>query len=192
MKDLHFGARMRRHERLKRWHLRVVTAAIVATLLGAPGMTAGEGLLPGLGYEPSSAHKDVETMNSAQGMMRMKRGIFDIRPTPRPAAGAGRGSSGATAVASSQTSAGSIVGIIYRAADEFGVGHSYLLSVAECESTLDPGAYNPAGYYGLFQFDRTTWSAYGYGSIYDPVAQARTAARLIAAGQTSRWPVCGG
>jgi hypothetical protein len=64
------------------------------------------------------------------------------------------------------------------------------LSVADCESTLNPTAYNAAGYHGLFQFDQTTWSAYGYGSIYDPVAQSRTAARLIAAGQQSRWPNC--
>jgi hypothetical protein len=49
---------------------------------------------------------------------------------------------------------------------------------------------NPAGYYGLFQFSTGTWAGNGYGSIYDPVAQARTAARMIAAGGASRWPNC--
>lgn len=87
--------------------------------------------------------------------------------------------------------ANSVSGIIYSAANEFGLDPSYLLSVASCESGLNPTAYNPAGYHGLFQFDQTTWAAYGYGdSIYDPTAQARTAARLIAAGQSSRWPNC--
>jgi soluble lytic murein transglycosylase-like protein len=87
-------------------------------------------------------------------------------------------------------SGGSITEIIYAAAAEFGLSGEYLLSVASCESGLDPQAYNPAGYHGLFQFDQQTWAAYGYGSIYDPVAQARTAARLLAAGQASRWPNC--
>jgi hypothetical protein len=86
--------------------------------------------------------------------------------------------------------AGSISSVIYSAAAEAGISGSYLLSIASCESSLDAQAYNSGGYYGLFQFDQQTWSAYGYGSIYDPVAQSRTAARLIAAGQTSRWPNC--
>jgi soluble lytic murein transglycosylase-like protein len=86
--------------------------------------------------------------------------------------------------------AGSTTEIIYAAAAEFGLEGDYLLSVASCESDLDPGAANPVGYYGLFQFDWQTWAAYGYGSIWDPVAQARTAARLLAAGQSERWPHC--
>jgi soluble lytic murein transglycosylase-like protein len=80
--------------------------------------------------------------------------------------------------------------VIYSAAAEAGLSGGYLLAVANCESGLDPRAYNAAGYYGLFQFDQQTWMSYGYGSIYDPVAQARTAARLLAAGQASRWPNC--
>ena len=80
--------------------------------------------------------------------------------------------------------------IITSAAAEFGLSADYLLSVAQCESNYNPYAYNPAGYHGLFQFDFSTWEAYGYGDIYDPAAQARTAARLIAAGQTDRWPNC--
>ena len=85
---------------------------------------------------------------------------------------------------------GDIVGIIHAAGAEFGVDGDYLVSIAECESGLDPQAYNSAGYHGLFQYDDSTWGAYGYGSIWDPVAQARTTAELIAAGQASRWPNC--
>lgn len=84
----------------------------------------------------------------------------------------------------------SVTEIIVTAGSEFGVDGDYLLSIAECESGLDPRAYNAAGYHGLFQYDDSTWSAYGYGSIWDPVAQARTTAKLIADGQSSRWPNC--
>ena len=81
--------------------------------------------------------------------------------------------------------------IIVAAATEFGVDPSYMLAIAECESTFNPNAYHPAGYHGLFQFDYTTWGEFGYGSIYDPVAQARTTARLLAMGESDRWPICG-
>lgn len=88
------------------------------------------------------------------------------------------------------SSAGSVVGIIHAAAAEFGVDGDYLVSIAECESGLDPRAYNPAGYHGLFQYSDSTWSSFGYGSIWDPVAQARTTAKLIAGGGSSHWPNC--
>jgi soluble lytic murein transglycosylase-like protein len=84
----------------------------------------------------------------------------------------------------------SITAILTAAAQEFGLDPGYLIAVARCESNLNPNAVNPTGYYGLFQFDESTWTAYGYGSIFDPVAQARTASRLLAAGQASRWPSC--
>jgi soluble lytic murein transglycosylase-like protein len=85
---------------------------------------------------------------------------------------------------------GSITEIIKAAAAEHGVDGDYLVSIAECESGLDPQAYNSSGYHGLFQYDDSTWAAYGSGDIFDPVAQARTTAKLIAAGQSSRWPNC--
>jgi len=135
------------------------------------------------GVQPARA--GIETSESAIGMMRFRGASFRTRPTPEP-----------TPTESEQPEpayvppAGSVSELIYAAAAEFGLDGAYLVSVAECESGLNVQAYNPAGYHGLFQFDQTTWSAYGYGSIYDPVAQARTAARLIAAGQSSRWPNC--
>jgi hypothetical protein len=85
---------------------------------------------------------------------------------------------------------GSITEIIYAAAADYGVDGDYLLSIAECESGLDPQAYNSGGYHGLFQYDDGTWATYGNGDIWDPVAQAQTTAKLIAAGQSSRWPNC--
>jgi soluble lytic murein transglycosylase-like protein len=66
-----------------------------------------------------------------------------------------------------------------------------LLSIAQCESGLNPSAVNPAGYHGLFQFATSTWASQGYGGdIYDPVAQSRTAARMISEGGQSAWANC--
>jgi soluble lytic murein transglycosylase-like protein len=112
------------------------------------------------------------------------------KPSPKPAAQPSPTPATSPSPTPAPAPAGSVTSVIYSAAAEAGISGSYLLSVAECESSLDTGAYNSSGYYGLFQFDQQTWGAYGYGSIYDPVAQSRTAARLIAAGQSSRWPNC--
>jgi soluble lytic murein transglycosylase-like protein len=124
----------------------------------------------------------IETSESVVGMMRFRGASFRTRPTPTP--------SPTEEPEVYVPPAGSLASIIYAAAAEFGIDGSYLLSVASCESGLNVQAYSPAGYHGLFQFDQATWAAYGYGSIYDATAQARTAARLIAAGQASRWPNC--
>jgi soluble lytic murein transglycosylase-like protein len=112
-------------------------------------------------------------------------------PRPRPDAAKEQGSSAtADEAAPVEQSPSTVEEIIAAAASEFGIDAAYLLAVARCESDLDPNATSPAGYHGLFQFDLETWSAYGYGPIYDPVAQARTAARLLAAGEAERWPNC--
>jgi len=164
---------------------------LTAFLLGVPGASAGLDFLaerfgPGRGEGPP-AHT-VTAMDSAASAMEFRREVFDARPKPTP-------SPSATTIPVADSTpaaapAGSVSEVIYAAAAEFGLDGGYLLSVATCESGLNPGAYNAAGYHGLFQFDQTTWAAYGYGSIYDPTAQARTAARLLAAGHASRWPNC--
>ena len=117
-----------------------------------------------------------------------------LRPTPeagtQPSESKKDRSTDDQAVGTEAYAGASVTEIIETAAVEFGLDPGYLVSIAECESGLDPQAYNSAGYHGLFQYDDTTWSAYGYGSIWDPVAQARTTAELIADGQSSRWPNC--
>ncbi len=143
----------------------------------------------------ASAHRGLESSESLKGMVRFRRRVFDVRPAPeRPepevtvVARESEAAGPEEAAASAPT--GSITEIIYAAAAEYGLDGAYLVSVAECESGLDPGAVNSAGYYGLFQFDEQTWAAYGSGPIFDPAAQARAAASLIADGQASRWPNC--
>jgi hypothetical protein len=184
LERLHFGVRSQKRARRARLKRRLFVAWVIALALGVPGATAildwTDRALGGQSSRPyvDVAKWDVVGGRSAKvlkGRLHTKEAKAEVAPDP------------IQTLAADSTS---ITGIIYAAAAEFGLDGGYLLSVADCESTLNPSAYNPAGYHGLFQFDQTTWSAYGYGSIYDPVAQSRTAARLIAAGQGSRWPNC--
>ncbi|MDO8214040.1 transglycosylase family protein [Conexibacter sp. CPCC 206217] len=67
-------------------------------------------------------------------------------------------------------------------------------SIAECESGGDPRAISSDGTYrGKYQFDRSTWAA--YGSAGDPARaseaeQDRRALKLYNARGTSPWPNC--
>ncbi|CAN5686710.1 hypothetical protein BH24ACT26_BH24ACT26_02330 [soil metagenome] len=178
------------------------------------GVPTGMGFLGSLA-EPQGPSEGVETSDSAAALLRFRSASFEARPEPPPKAVRQRRAERAAKrqqraereraarqaarddarearreEAAAAAVPPSVSDIILAAGAEFGVDGSYLLSVASCESDLDPDAVNGAGYHGLFQFDEQTWAAYGYGSIYDPVAQARTAARLLAAGHSSRWPNC--
>jgi len=92
------------------------------------------------------------------------------------------------AVASGQTD---VVSIIYAAAAAYGQPGADMLRVASCESNLDPGAVNPAGTYGLFQFVPSTWATTPYAGydIFDPVANANAAAWMWSVGRRGEW-VC--
>ncbi len=178
MDRLYFGARARRRLRRKRVKRAAVVLWIVAMGAGVPGATAIldwtesaiGGRRPVVVGAPDPLQGGVIHAKGLKGELHTD--WQERRASPDP------------------LEANTTTGVIYAAANEFGLDPAYLLSVATCESGLDPAAYNPAGYHGLFQFDQTTWAAYGYGSIYDAVAQARTAARLLAAGHASRWPNC--
>lgn len=66
--------------------------------------------------------------------------------------------------------------------------------VAQCESSGNPRAVNPAGYYGLFQFDLQTWrSVGGTGNPADASAgeQLMRAKILYSERGAQPWPVCG-
>jgi resuscitation-promoting factor RpfB len=67
--------------------------------------------------------------------------------------------------------------------------------LAQCESGLNPNAYNPAGpYYGLYQFDVGTWQANGgtgTPSGKSIAEQTRVAYNLYLARGRAPWPVCG-
>ena len=66
--------------------------------------------------------------------------------------------------------------------------------LAQCESGGNPRAVNPAGYYGLYQFDLSTWASNGgAGNPVDasPAVQTSVAATLYLARGRQPWPVCG-
>jgi hypothetical protein len=87
-----------------------------------------------------------------------------------------------------------VAGAIHEAAVTYGVPEGRLRCLAWRESRFWAGAYNAAGYHGLYQFDWPTWR---YGSRlagltdatpYDPWSAAHVTALLIARGEGSRWP----
>lgn len=89
---------------------------------------------------------------------------------------------------------GDIESIIRAAAAQWGADPTQLLRVAYCESRYNPSAYNASsGASGLFQFLASTWAAnsvragYGGASVFDPVANANTAAYMFAHSQAGQW-----
>ncbi len=74
------------------------------------------------------------------------------------------------------------------------VGGLNWAALARCESGGNPRAYNPAGYYGLYQFSRSTWrSVGGSGSPSRASAGEQTmrAQTLFRRAGSSPWPQCG-
>jgi soluble lytic murein transglycosylase-like protein len=111
--------------------------------------------------------------------------IVRTPPTAPPTSRAAPASTGTS------SSGGDIEAIITAAAQAEGVDPSWLISTAECESGLNPNAYNGAGPYdGLFQFLPSTFAAHGGGDIWDPTQQAQIAATMFANGESGEWPVC--
>ena len=192
MRRRFFGPRVTRKQRLKRRLGVTVLATATSLLIGTPaGMSSLSSLGPfgGATQIETKPARGVEASESHASIVKFRRKVFKEREKPvkpEPASA----ETDETVLAAPAAPVGSIEEIIGAAAAEFGLDPGYMIGVASCESGLDPSAYNEAGYHGLFQFDEQTWSAYGYGSIWDPSAQARTTARLIAAGEGSRWPNC--
>jgi hypothetical protein len=101
------------------------------------------------------------------------------RPTARPTA---------NIPSAPPPAAGTIQAIIQQAAATYGVSYPWMLKIAQCESGLNPHAYNPAGpYYGLYQFLMSTFKANGGTDIWDPVQQANITANMLAHGQAHQW-----
>jgi len=67
-------------------------------------------------------------------------------------------------------------------------------ALAGCESGGNPRAVNPAGYYGLYQFDVATWRSVGGSGLPHHASageQTHRAKLLYAARGRSPWPNCG-
>lgn len=187
--NLIFGARSRRNRRRARLRARLGLAAWITSAIAAGGDAVTQ-----VQETPGAALQGAVSLQSAF--------VAPVSPPePGPPSSPRSGSREARNQSESRQSSPKrrpqktapsdpIEAAISSAASEFGIDGDYLRSLAWCESDLDPDAHSSAGYYGLFQFDEKTWSEYGYGSIWDPAAQARTAARLLAMGEDDRWPNC--
>lgn len=75
-----------------------------------------------------------------------------------------------------------------------GTAHLNWRALANCESSGNPHAVNPAGYYGLYQFSIGTWHSVGGKGVpshASPAEQTYRAQRLYAQRGRSPWPACG-
>jgi LysM repeat protein len=87
-----------------------------------------------------------------------------------------------------------IPAIITAAAQRYGQSPAAMIAVAQCESSLNPNAYNGEyGASGLFQFLPSTWATtpYANANIFDPYASANAAAWMWSVGRRGEW-VCQG
>jgi hypothetical protein len=70
-------------------------------------------------------------------------------------------------------------------------------AVAECESGGNPRAANPAGYYGLYQFNRQTWATVGGSGLPSEASAAEQTYRAqlmynrVDGRWQGQWPGCG-
>jgi peptidoglycan hydrolase-like protein with peptidoglycan-binding domain len=67
-------------------------------------------------------------------------------------------------------------------------------ALAQCESGGNPGAVNPAGYYGLYQFSTGTWRSVGGSGLPSSASSGEQTTRaIILFGRTGAgsWPSCG-
>ena len=89
-------------------------------------------------------------------------------------------------------SGGSATDAIAQAAARWGVSYSWLLRVASCESGLNPGAHNPSGASGLFQFMPGTYFLYASQigetrSYWDSYGSANVAGYMFSRGLAYQW-----
>ncbi len=88
---------------------------------------------------------------------------------------------------------GNVVACIDRAANLYRVDKWMLRRKASCESHMSPGAYNPSGAMGLFQFMGSTWASTPYGkrgkSVWHPKWASLGAAWMHRVGRGGEW-VC--
>lgn len=73
-------------------------------------------------------------------------------------------------------------------AAQYGLGTWGLFGTAACESSFNIYAYNSiSGVTGLFQFEPSTFYAWGGSNLYDPWDQSRIAAKMFAAGEARQY-----
>jgi hypothetical protein len=145
---------------------------------------------------------------------RTTRGILPVRMAIRLAMGlAVMGTGGWYLLGQPQQQATSeqvqMTDYIQKWSQLYNVSTGWMVDVAECESSLNPAAYNPSGATGLFQFKPTTYyywrnilnwdTTYAPGlasqrqwdpewrDVNDPEAQTHVAAYMFYRGHSYEW-----
>jgi peptidoglycan hydrolase CwlO-like protein len=81
-----------------------------------------------------------------------------------------------------------IIAIIKTAAARYGQDGNRMVRVAQCESSLNPRAYDAgSGASGLFQFMPGTFYGNGGHDIWDPTDQSNIAAKMFSQGRSGDW-----
>ncbi|HEY8740007.1 MAG TPA: transglycosylase SLT domain-containing protein [Candidatus Dormibacteraeota bacterium] len=81
-----------------------------------------------------------------------------------------------------------VIAVIRAAADRYGQDGNRLVRVANCESSLNPRAYDAgSGASGLFQFMPGTFYGNGGHDIWDAADQSNIAARMFSQGHAGDW-----
>ena len=113
------------------------------------------------------------------------------KPTPQA-------TPGINSVRASTGNPGEVEHVVRQAARKYGIDENHFVSIAMCESTMNPNAVNRSYYEnghpsGLFQHLSGYWPAraakYGYAgaSVFDPVANANVTAGMWRDGARGLW-----
>ncbi|MHB1501057.1 MAG: transglycosylase SLT domain-containing protein [Candidatus Dormibacteria bacterium] len=172
----------------------VLFAAPVASVLstqGTPRPTAAE---PTAINQIAGQARNILSPTSYTVTMPLQEAQVTPPPTPRPpvvtAAPAGSAYGSTFWKPVPEPPVGTIKQIIWAAAQKYKVSYAWLLSVAQCESGLDPTNVNrSSGASGLFQFMPATFAGHGGTDIWSPTQQANIAAQMFSIGESSEW-VC--
>lgn len=162
--------------------------AIILSSSPAPGLSASAG-----GPAPASSGQPADRPVHVNLLELRPRAPLPSptpkpTPTPTPTPAPTPAPSRVPAAVIPPAASGDIVAIIRAAAARWGVSGDWMVSIAQCESSLRPNAYNPRGpYYGLFQFLMSTFTANGGTNIWDPSDQANVTAKMLAHGQAWQW-----
>ncbi|HUY09082.1 MAG TPA: transglycosylase SLT domain-containing protein [Candidatus Dormibacteraeota bacterium] len=176
--------------------LRWITAAAfllistpVVGALATGGATGPPSTAPAAIAQVASQARSVLAVTDYQVTLPLQEAQV-LPPPPPPAVAAGLPYGSAFWQAVPEPPAGTIMQIIWSAAQQYDVSYTWLLGVAQCESGLDPTDVNKSsGASGLFQFMPATFHGHGGTDIWDPVQQSDIAAKMFSIGESREW-VC--
>ncbi len=178
-----------------RWLMAAVAVLVVAPVLSVAatqGTAAPASAAPAAISRIAFQARAILSPTSYEVTMPLQEAKVTPPPPPPPAVSANAslpyGSSFWQPVA--EPPIGTIKQIIWAAGQRYNVSYTWLLSVAECESGLDPTDVNrSSGASGLFQFMPATFYGHGGTDIWNPTQQADIAAKMFSIGESSEW-VC--